>query len=94
MHVLRIEHPVREFEGWKQAFDSDPVNREQSGVRTYRILRPVDDSRYVMIDLELDSEREAEAMLESLRELWSRVDGTVIERPQARIVEVVETKSY
>ena len=94
MHVLRIEHPVMQFEGWKQAFDSDPVNREESGVRTYRILRPVDDPRYVMIDLAFDGESEAESMLASLRELWSRVEGTVIDRPQARIVEVIESKAY
>lgn len=94
MHVLRIEHPVREFDGWKQAFDDDPVDREASGVRSYRILRPVDDPAYVMIDLELDGQTEAEAMLSSLRELWSRVEGRVIDRPRARIVEVVETVSY
>jgi hypothetical protein len=33
MYILRIEHPVPDFEGWKTAFDSDPVGREKSGVR-------------------------------------------------------------
>ena len=49
MYILRIEHPVSNFDGWKQAFDSDPVGREKSGVRRYRVLRPVDDANYVIM---------------------------------------------
>lgn len=94
MHVLRIEHPVMSYEAWKRAFDSDPVGRKASGVRSYRILRPVDDPAYVLIDLEFDELARAEAMLASLRTLWSRVEGRVIEDPQARIVEVVESEAY
>lgn len=94
MHVLRIEHPVPSYEGWKQAFDNDPVGREKSGVRRYQILRPVDDPNYVMIDLEFEGAGEAEAMLRALRELWGRVQGSVMTDPQARIVETVETKAY
>jgi hypothetical protein len=37
---------------------------------------------------------EAEAFLSRLRELWARVEGGIMESPQARIVETVETKSY
>lgn len=51
MYILRIEHPVSDFDGWKMVFDSDPVGREKSGVRRYRVLRPIDDANYVMIDL-------------------------------------------
>ncbi len=94
MHILRIEHPVPEFDAWKEAFDSDPVHREQSGVRSYRILRPIDDRKYVMVDLEFDSSSETEAFLAALRELWGRVEGRIIVSPQARIVEVVESKGY
>jgi hypothetical protein len=36
--ILQIEHPVPNFEGWKAAFDSDPIGRERSGVRRYRIF--------------------------------------------------------
>jgi hypothetical protein len=92
MYILRIEHPVPNFDAWKAAFDGDPIGRKQSGVRRYRILRTIDNPNYVMIDLEFDSESEAEAMEASLRELWGRVD--VMHSPQARIVEVVESKEY
>jgi integrase len=36
MHILRIEHPVPDYDSWKAAFDSDPVGRERSAVRRYR----------------------------------------------------------
>jgi len=88
--ILRIEHPVPDFERWKQAFDSDPVGRAQSGVRRYRILRSVDDPSYVMIDLELDDPEAAAALLARLRELWSGVD--VMRDPRTRIAEVVESE--
>jgi hypothetical protein len=94
MHVLRIEHPVRDFDEWKKAFDGDPVGRERSGVRRYRILRPADDANYVMIDLELDTAARAEALLAALRTLWGRVEGGIMVNPRARIAEAVETKEY
>lgn len=94
MYVLRIEHPIADFDGWKRAFDSDPVGREKSGVRRYRILRPVDDKKYVMIDLEFDTLTPAEALLAAMRNVWGRVQGTIIHDPKARIVEEVEAKEF
>jgi hypothetical protein len=92
MYILRIEHPVSAFDGWKKAFESDPVGREKSGVRRYRILRPVDDPKYVMIDLEFDTVAQAESLLSAMRKVWERVQGTIIDDPKARIVEEVESK--
>ncbi len=92
MYILRIEHSVPDYDAWKEAFDSDPIGRERSGVRRYRILRPTDDPNYVMIDLEFDSASEAEAAHAALRELWGRVD--VVRSPQARILEALESKEY
>jgi ribosomal protein L35AE/L33A len=94
MPILRIEHPVPSFDGWKAAFESDPVGRERSGVRRYQILRSMDDPNYVMIDLEFDSKSEAEALLTAMREVWSRVEGRIMSNQQAHIVEIVESKEY
>ena len=94
MHVLRIEHRAPDYEAWKRAFDSDPVGREASGVRAYRILRAVDDPAYVLIDLEFDTAVEASAMLGGLREVWARVQGAIVESPQARITEIAESHAY
>jgi len=94
MYMLRIEHPVPNFDGWKKAFDDDPVGRVKSGVRRYQILRSVDDPNYVMIDLEFDTASQAEALLAAMRAVWGRVEGTIMMNPKARIVEAVETKVY
>ena len=91
MHILQIEHPVPNYEGWKKAFDSDPVNRKQSGVRRYKISRKIDDPNYVMVDLEFDNLNDAEACHEKLRNLWSRVEGSVMNNPQSRIIEVIDS---
>jgi len=92
MYVLRIEHPVPDFDGWKRAFDGDPLGRKKSGVRRYRVLRPVDDRKYAMVDLEFDALGDAESMLAALRKLWNEVAGRVMESPKARIVETVESE--
>lgn len=94
MHVLRIEHPVPGFAAWKAAFDSDPLGRRKSGVLRHRVQRLADDERFVAIDLEFRTREEAEAMLLALRALWTRVDGTVVTSPQARVFETVEATTY
>jgi hypothetical protein len=94
--ILQIEHPIRDFETWKAAFDSDPVSRQVGGVRRYEIYRPVDDPNYIAVDLAFDSRGEAEAFKVGLEALWRSpqagpaLGGT----PRARIVDIVESKRY
>ncbi|MCX6149772.1 MAG: hypothetical protein NTX22_04535 [Ignavibacteriales bacterium] len=90
MIILRIEHNVPNFNGWKKAFDSDPINRKQSGVRLYRIYQPKDDPNYVIVDLEFDNLKNAESTLSALRGLWIQVEGKVMFNPQTRILNLVE----
>jgi len=92
MIILQIEHKVQNFDGWKKVFESDPINRKKSGVRSYSILRPVDDQNYVIINLEFDDLKEAENTLTALRSLWGQLEGTVIMDPQTRLLNLVETK--
>lgn len=94
MVIVHIEHPVPDYGRWKAAFDGDPVDREESGVRRYRILRGIDDSNYVMIDLEFDGPGDAERFLATMQTVWSGVTGTIMSDPRVRIVEAVETKEY
>lgn len=96
MTILHIEHPVRNFDLWKKAFDSDPIGRERSGVRHYQVLQPIDDSNYVMIDLAFDNSKAAESCLAALREVWKSptASSALLGSPQTRIVEVVESKQY
>jgi hypothetical protein len=67
MVTLHIEHPITDFGIWKAAFDSFAAAREKSGVRGHRILRPVDDTHYVVIDLDFQTAGEAEKFLDFLR---------------------------
>jgi hypothetical protein len=89
--ILRVEHPVGDFERWREAFDSDPEDRQRSGVHSYRIMRSLEDPNYVLIDLEFKAPEPAEAFLARLRQLWSRVE--VMRDPRARVVELVEERS-
>jgi hypothetical protein len=89
---LQIEHKVPNFDGWKKAFENDPINRKKSGVRCYKIFRPIDDPNYVIIDLEFDNLGEAEDTLAALHNLWLKVEGKVMMNPQTRILDLVETK--
>ena len=88
MVTLRIEHAVPNFDAWKKAFDSDPLQRQRSGVRRYRSFRPIDNPLYVTVDLDFDEESAASAFLARLRELWRRVD--VMREPKAQILEIIE----
>jgi len=97
MHLLQIEHSIRDFDTWKAAFDRFSDKRRQSGVRRYQVLRPTDDPNYVIIELEFDSPSEAEAFLGWLgREVWSSREAApaLMGSPQTRIVEAVEVKEY
>jgi hypothetical protein len=96
MLILRLEHAIRDFDLWKAAFDRDPIHREESGVRSHRVLRPVDDPNYVVVDLEFERLADAERFQVSLAELWRSREAApaLVGTPQVRIVETVETRSY
>ena len=88
--TLHIEHSIVDFAVWQAAFDRFAEARAQAGVRAHRVQRPVDDPRYVVIDLDFDTAEEATRFLAFLRErVWSSPEnspalaGTV----QARVLE-------
>ena len=93
MPILRIQHAVPNFDGWKRAFDSDPIDRKASGVRRYHVHRSIADPNFVMIDLEFDSAAEAERLLEKLRHLWAGAAGAVMRNPEAWIMETIESRA-
>lgn len=92
MILLHIEHTVLNFDQWKPSFDSYAELRTRANVRRYQISRLVDQPNFVMIDLEFDHIHEAEGLLAAVQQVWERVGGTLIESPQWRLSEVVETR--
>jgi hypothetical protein len=91
MVILQIEHKVPSYEGWKEAFANDPMNRKNAGVKRYQVFRPTDDPNYVVIDLYFENTDNAVKMLASLNVLWGRVEGSVMTGPKTRILDIVES---
>ncbi len=59
MVTLHIQHPITDFDIWTSAFQRFGDARSNAEVRAERIQRPVDDPKYVVIDLDFDTADEA-----------------------------------
>jgi quinol monooxygenase YgiN len=96
MHVLRLEHSIRDFDTWKQAFDRDPANRRKSGVSKYTILRPHDDPDYIVIDLEFESIEKAAEFVTAMQAVWQSRSAApaLLGTPNTRVFEIVEATTY
>jgi hypothetical protein len=102
--TLQIEHAILDFDTWRAAFERDPIGRERSGVRSYRILRPFDDPHYVIIELDFDGASEARGFLARLEQVWKAPELSPAlprsaesgggSKPKTRVVEQVERRSY
>jgi len=92
MPTLHIEHAIVDFDLWKAAFDRFTDVRMQAGVVRHRILRPVDDPRYVVIDLDFTAAHQAKKFLEFLRDsVWSSAENApaLVGTPQTKILELL-----
>ena len=90
MFTLSIEHAISDFPTWKQAFDRFAEARERAGVRSHRIRRPVGDPRYLVIELEFDSQESADAFRKFLDHVvWTNRDPSpaLVGAPATRILE-------
>lgn len=90
MITLRIEHKIANYDGWKRAFDSDPINRKESGVKRYRVYRPTDDDLFIIIELDFDNLEQAQSTQAALNRVFGNIDGKIIFGPQTKILNVVE----
>ncbi|MDQ1627625.1 MAG: hypothetical protein QOI54_1369 [Actinomycetota bacterium] len=91
MPTLLIEHSISDFDLWHDAFMRFAARRKEGGVLRERIMQPVDDPHYVLIDLEfvtLDAARDFQQFLET--QVWSTPANSpaLVGSPRARIVEV------
>ncbi len=92
MFTVHIEHPISDLETWKAAFDRDPADRAGSGVRRYVVRQPVDDPRYVHIDLDFDTVEAARSFLATMATVWtsSSAAPALGGKPVTAILSVVE----
>jgi hypothetical protein len=92
MPTLHIEHAITDFDQWHAAFDRFAEFRAQSGVRGQRIQQPVDDPRFVVIELDFDTTGDAEKFRQFLQErVWSSSENSpaLVGTPQTRILHTV-----
>ena len=92
MITLQIEHPVTDLSTWQAAFDRFAERRRQGGVSAERVQRPVDDDRYVVIDLDFPTREQAEGFLGFLEStVWASRDSSpaLAGTPRTRILEPV-----
>lgn len=90
MTTLHIEHAISDFAVWRGAFDRFEDVRRGAGVRSARVAQPIDDERYVVIDLDFDSADEARAFLHLLEtKVWSSRDASpaLAGAPRTQILE-------
>ena len=88
MPTLLIEHSISDFSLWHNAFMRFAVRRVEAGVIRERILQPVDDPHYVLIDLEFATLEEAQGFLQFLEaHVWSTPANSpaLVGSPRARI---------
>jgi hypothetical protein len=76
MPTLHIEHPISDYDTWKDAFDRFAEARGKAGVTSHRIRQPENDPAFIVVDLEFDEAGQAHAYLGFLREnVWSSTDN-------------------
>ena len=93
MATLHIEHPISDLGTWLGAFNQFADARRDAGVKAQRIHQPVDDDKYIVVQLDFDTVEAAEqfkGFLETVvwqsRELSPGIDGS----PMARVLRQVQ----
>jgi hypothetical protein len=89
MPLVQFEHGVANYDVWKQRFDRDARWRHQSGARSVRVVRPVDQSNHVVVEVAFATLAEAEAYQRLLDRLFELTPASIL-HPVTRIVEVAE----
>lgn len=90
MPTLLIEHSISDFDTWHDAFGRFAARRKEAGVLRERIMQPVGDPQYVLIDLEfatLEAAQHFQQFLET--EVWSSPANSpaLVGSPRARIAD-------
>ena len=91
MATLRVEHAIADYQTWRQAFDGFAAARATAGVRDFTIRQPVDDPKYLTLDLEFDTAGQAKAFADFLHtHVWSSAASApaLIGAPHTRILEL------
>jgi hypothetical protein len=94
MARLHIEHAITDLTTWLGAFDRFAEARRGAGVIAQRVHRPVDDDRYIVVDLDFEDVEAARGFKEFLEGVvWQTPDMSpgLAGSPRARVLEEVPT---
>ena len=92
MPSLHIEHPITDLSTWLAAFNRFQEARAKAGVRSARVHQPVDDDRFIYVDLDFDTVAEAARFKEFLEtNVWSSSEASpgLAGAPIARVLTEV-----
>jgi hypothetical protein len=92
--ILHIEHGITDLATWLAAFDRVADARTNAGVLAQRVCQPVDDDKYILVDLEFGTVEEAAKFKEFLETvIWQSSDMSpgLAGAPRARILTTVDT---
>ena len=94
MTSLHIEHRITDLDTWTSVFNGFGEIRRRAGVIAETVRHLHGDDRYVVIDLDFDTDDHAHAFLHFLRsEVWAvpanspALDGT----PEAKVLQGIIT---
>jgi hypothetical protein len=91
--TLHIEHPITDLQTWLSAFDRFAEARASAGVVAQRVHQPVDDDRYIVVQLDFDTVEAAAKFKEFLETVvWKSPDLSpgLGGSPRARLLRSVE----
>lgn len=90
MPTLLIEHSISDFDTWNDAFTRFAGRRTEGGVLHERIMQPIDDPHYVLIELDFATGEAAQHFKQFLETtIWADPASSpaLIGSPRARIVD-------
>jgi len=82
---------TKDYETWKQMFDSDPAGRKEAATR-HRVFRGVDNPNEVFVSVEFPSVEAAKTFRERLLASGALANVTVEKEPT--LAELVDETSY
>lgn len=94
MATLHIEHAITDLTTWLGAFARFEEARNKAGVRAQRVFQPVDDDKYIYVELDFDGMDQADAFKRFLETtVWASAEASpaLDGRPTARVLTEVST---
>jgi hypothetical protein len=94
MATLHIEHAITDLQTWLSAFRRFEEARRNAGVQAHRVHQPIDDDKYIYVELDFDTAeqaREFQGFLET--RVWSSPEASpgLGGTPRARVLTEVQT---